>query len=70
MSAPTRRSAWAGTIVEAGVTKPLLVCAAAIGIGSLLGGLRATWLLMQAEDVDVTDDGGSLPGLLYGRWAS
>lgn len=60
----SRREAWAGTLFEAGVCRPLLVLTAAVGLGSLLGALRAAVLLAQAEDVDV-----DLADVVAGPWA-
>lgn len=52
----TRREIWAGSIFEAGVTRPLLVLTAAVGLGSLLGALRAAVLLAMSEEVLVDLD--------------
>lgn len=65
MTAPSRREAWAGTLFELGITRPLLTLAAAVGIGSALGALRAAVLLAQAEDVDV-----DLADVVAGPWST
>ena len=48
----TRRD-WTGTVLELGITRPLLFCGAAWLIGTALGTLRALVILAAAEDVDI-----------------
>lgn len=52
----TRRERYAGTVLELGITRPLIFCGLCWVIGTALGTVRACWLIAQAEDVDVDCD--------------
>ena len=60
----TRRERFAGTVLEMGITRPLIFCGLCWVLGTALGTARAIYLLAAAEDMDI-----DLPDEEWvGRW--